>query len=162
MAKNLLVYATKGGNSKIVGEYIAQKLGFEIKEAKDLDENDLKSYDGFIFLASTHGDGQIQNKFDNKLELLNKTDFENRPVALVGVGNIARHSFDFCSGISAFLPVLKKAKLVGASNMDGYEITNSRAFVNGKFIGLVLNYPDDKKWQDRVDIWINEIKKYFN
>lgn len=162
MAKNLLVYATKGGNAKIVGEYIATKLGFDIKEAKVLNEDDLKSYSGFIFLASTHGDGQIQNKFDNKLELLNQTDFENRPVALVGIGNIARHAHDFCSGLASFLPVLKKAKLIGSTSPDGYEITNSRAFINGKFVGLVLNYPDDEKWQDRTDKWIEGVKNSFN
>ena len=34
--KKLLVYATKGGDTKVVSEYIASKLGFEIKEAKEL------------------------------------------------------------------------------------------------------------------------------
>ncbi len=66
--KKLLVYATKGGDTKVVSEYIASKLGFEIKEAKELNEEDLAAgTSAFIFAASTHGDGQIQSKFDDKL-----------------------------------------------------------------------------------------------
>ena len=64
--KKLLVYATKGGDTKVVSEYIASKLGFEIKEAKELNEEDLAGASAFIFAASTHGDGQIQAKFDDK------------------------------------------------------------------------------------------------
>ena len=76
--------------------------------------------------ASTHGDGQIQAKFDDKLELLNKTDFDGRKVALIGVGNVERHGSDFCSGMSAFLPVLKKADLIGAWAQRDMKLTFAR------------------------------------
>jgi len=49
--KKLLVYATKGGDTKIVSEYIASKLGFEIKEAKELNAEDLAG--ACLFLCSS-------------------------------------------------------------------------------------------------------------
>ena len=137
--KKLLVYATKGGDTKVVSEYIASKLGFEIKEAKELNEEDLASAGAFIFAASTHGDGQIQAKFDDRLELLNKTDLDGKKVALVGVGNVERHGSDFC---------------IGAWGAEGYKFQHSRAFVNGKFIGLTIDFKGDEHWQARADKWI--------
>jgi len=159
--KKLLVYATKGGDTKVVSEYIASKLGFEIKEAKELGEEDLAGAGAFIFAASTHGDGQIQAKFDDKLELLNKTDLDGRKVALVGVGNVERHGSDFCSGMSAFLPVLKKARLIGAWGAEGYKFQHSRAFVNGKFVGLTIDFKGDEHWQARADKWIAAVEGEF-
>ena len=159
--KKLLVYATKGGDTKVVSEYIASKLGFEIKEAKELNEEDLAGAGAFIFAASTHGDGQIQAKFDDKLELLNKTDFDGRKVALVGVGNVERHGSDFCSGMSAFLPVLKKADIIGAWGAEGYKFKHSRAFINGKFVGLTIDFKGDEHWQARADKWIAAVKGKF-
>ncbi|WP_298052238.1 flavodoxin domain-containing protein [uncultured Campylobacter sp.] len=159
--KKLLVYATKGGDTKVVSEYIASKLGFEIKEAKELNEEDLAGASAFIFAASTHGDGQIQAKFDDKLELLNKTDFDGRKVALVGVGNVERHGNDFCSGMSAFLPVLKKADLIGAWGVEGYKFKHSRAFINGKFVGLTIDFKGDEHWQARADKWITAVGSEF-
>lgn len=71
MSKILVSYATKGGDTKEVAEFIADILKADVIEAKNLNENDLNSHDGFIFAASTHGDGQIFANFDDKLALLN-------------------------------------------------------------------------------------------
>ncbi|MDA3090768.1 flavodoxin domain-containing protein [Campylobacter sp. CS_ED2] len=160
MAK-LLVYATKGGDTKVVGEYIANKLGFEAKEAKDLTADDLANANALVLAVSTHGDGQIHAKFDDKLDLLNSTDLGGKKVALVGVGNQERHPDDFCSGLAAFLPVLKKANLVGLWGAEGYKFNYSRAFINGKFLGLTIDFKGDKEWQTRADKWISEFKNEF-
>ena len=94
-------------------------------------------------------------------ELLNKTDFDGRKVALIGVGNVERHGSDFCSGMSAFLPVLKKADLIGAWGAEGYKFKHSRAFINGKFVGLTIDFKGDEHWQARADKWIAAVKGEF-
>ena len=157
----LLVYATKSGDTKVVGEYIAAKLGFEVKDAKELSENDVKNASALILAVSTHGQGQIFANFEDKLSLLNEIDLGGKPVALVGVGNCERHGDDFCSGLSAFLPVLRNAKLVGATDPDGYKFSYSRAFVNGKLLGLTIDYKGDKDWQNRADKWVSVVAKEF-
>nr|WP_298101759.1 preQ(1) synthase [uncultured Campylobacter sp.] len=120
-----------------------------------------KSLKLYLFSFRNHGDGQIQAKFDDKLELLNKTDFDGRKVALIGVGNVERHGSDFCSGMSAFLPVLKKADLIGAWGAEGYKFKHSRAFINGKFVGLTIDFKGDEHWQARADKWIAAVKGEF-
>ena len=63
--KKLLVYATKGGNTKVVSEYIASKLGFEIKEAKELNEEDLALARLFLRLRRTATDRSRLNLTTN-------------------------------------------------------------------------------------------------
>ena len=157
----LLVYATKTGDTKVVAEYIASKLGFDIKDAKELNENDVQNASALIFAVSTHGQGQIFANFENKLEMLNGIDLAGKPVALVGIGNQERHGNDFCSGLSAFLPVLWNAKLVGLTEPDGYKFSYSRAFINGKLLGLTIDYKGDKDWQSRADKWVSVVAKEF-
>lgn len=63
MAKALIVYATRSGETKKIGELIAEGLRFslveaEVKEAKEIkSEKDLEGYDAVIFGSATyHGD----------------------------------------------------------------------------------------------------------
>lgn len=63
MARALIVYATRSGETKKIGELIAEGLRFslveaEVKEAKEIkSEKDLEGYDAVIFGSATyHGD----------------------------------------------------------------------------------------------------------
>lgn len=153
MSKILVTYATKFGATKEVAELIANEIGADVKDAKELNEQDLSLYEGFVFAASTHGDGRICENFEGKLDMIASSDMNGRKVALVGVGNVERHGDDFCSGMSEFLPVLKKANLIGAMGAEGYEFRHSRAFINGKFVGLTIDYKGDPEWKKRAQKW---------
>ncbi|MDA3077647.1 flavodoxin domain-containing protein [Campylobacter sp. JMF_06 NA1] len=157
----LLVYASKSGDTKAVAEYIAEKLGFKIMDAKEICQADIEEASALILAVSTHAQGQIFANFENKLELLNSIDLKGKPVGLVGVGNCERHGDDFCSGLSAFLPVLRNAKLVGLTDADGYNFSYSRAFVNGKFLGLTIDFKGDENWKNRADKWAMAVESEF-
>ena len=45
--------------------------------------------------------------------------------------------------------------------IDGYVFKNSLSLINGKFIGLAIDYKNDKDWQARADRWIESIKSEF-
>ena len=60
-----------------------------------------------------------------------------------------------------FLPLIRGAKLVGSTDIDGYVFKNSLSLINGKFIGLAIDYKNDKDWQARADRWIESIKSEF-
>jgi hypothetical protein len=49
----------------------------------------------------------------------------------------------------------------GAFLIDGYVFKNSLSLINGKFIGLAIDYKNDKDWQARADRWIESIKSEF-
>ena len=156
-----IVFGSNDGDAKVVAEYIASKIGCGVLNATDLTADFLDKNDKLIFVASTHKVGEVQKDFQAKLGLIGEADWTEKTLALVGLGNAAKHSDTFNSGLVDFLPVTKGAKLVGAFDNPGYAFDYSSAFINGKFIGLVLDYKNDPQWQAKTDGWLNGVKQYF-
>lgn len=161
MEKIGIFYGSSGGNTKEVSEFIAEKLGAEVTNIKDAKIEDFDKFTKFIFATSSYGFGELQDDWFEKIELLDEVDFKEKTVALVGVGGLARHADSFCSSLVDFLPRIKGANLVGQSDLDGYKIKKSSAFINGKFIGLCVDFKGDKNWQSRVEKWCESVKDNF-
>ncbi|WP_086229026.1 flavodoxin domain-containing protein [Campylobacter devanensis] len=161
MAKVGIVYGSNAGDTKVVAEYISQSFDSEVIDAKDLTIDFLTKYDKLIFAASTHGHGELQKDFKAKLDIIAEAEFIGKTLALVGVGGQVKHPTTFLDGLVEFLPLIRGAKLVGATDIDGYAFKNSLSFINGKFIGLAIDYKNDKDWQARADKWIESIKSEF-
>lgn len=161
MAKVGIVYGSNAGDTKVVAEYISQSFDSEVIDAKDLTIDFLTKYDKLIFAASTHGHGELQKDFKAKLDIIAEAEFIGKILALVGVGGQVKHPTTFLDGLVEFLPLIRGAKLVGATDIDGYAFKNSLSFINGKFIGLAIDYKNDKDWQARADKWIESIKSEF-
>ncbi|ARQ99127.1 flavodoxin [Campylobacter devanensis] len=161
MAKVGIVYGSNAGDTKVVAEYIGQGFDSEVIDAKDLTIDFLIKYDKLIFAASTHGHGELQKDFRAKLDIIAEAEFGGKTLALVGVGGQVKHPTTFLDGLVEFLPLIRGAKLVGATDIDGYVFKNSLSFINGKFIGLAIDYKNDKDWQARADKWIESIKSEF-
>ncbi|WP_086227049.1 flavodoxin domain-containing protein [Campylobacter devanensis] len=161
MAKVGIVYGSNAGDTKVVAEYISQSFDSEVIDAKDLTIDFLTKYDKLIFAASTHGHGELQKDFRAKLNIINEADFGGKTLALVGVGGQVKHPTTFLDGLVEFLPLIRGVKLVGATDIDGYAFKNSLSFINGKFIGLAIDYKNDKNWQARADKWVESIKSEF-
>lgn len=149
------------GAAKHAAEYIAGKLGADIINATQLEADFIASHEKLIFVASTHKKGELQEDFKNKLNVVEEADFSGKTLALVGLGGIANHADTFCDGLVEFLPHIRGAKLVGAYDDGGYAYKNSLAFINGKFVGLVLDVKADANWQARTDKWLETIKPEF-
>ncbi|MEE3704245.1 flavodoxin domain-containing protein [Campylobacter sp. CX2-8023-23] len=161
MAKIGIVYGSNAGDTKAVAEYIGKNFDSEIIDAKDLTLEFINQYDRLIFAASTHGHGELQKDFKAKLDLISEADFGGKTLALVGVGGTIKHPTTFLDGLIEFLPLIRGAKLVGATDIDGYVFKNSLSFINGKFIGLAIDYKNDENWQKRADKWVESIKSEF-
>jgi len=83
MANALVVYATRGGETKKIGELIAEGLRFSGKEATVVNvndigkETDLQGYDVLAFGSATyHGD--MMQKMKTMLFLAEKADLEGK------------------------------------------------------------------------------------
>jgi flavodoxin I len=160
-----IVYGSSGGNTESVAKLIQKKLGKEVDliNIAKITPNELNSYDGLIVGTSTYYDGKLQDDweaFDKEtLELKGKT------VALFGVGNQKRHSTTFNDGIGILYELFatKGAKIVGDKNStDRYTFETSKAVVDGKFIGLIIDKEvDGDLIEDNVAKWINLIKNKF-
>lgn len=156
-----IVFGSNDGDSQTVAQHIAQRLNATLLNATDLTDDFLTKHNKLIFVASTHKVGEVQRDFQAKLDLIADANWTEKTLALVGLGNAAKHPDTFVSGLVDFLPVVKGAKLVGSFANPNYNFDYSAAFINGKFIGLALDYKNDTQWQTKTEAWIDEIKQYF-
>lgn len=154
-----IFYASKNGATKEVANLIKTELGAEIFCIKDVkNTHEFEKFETLIFASSNYGFGQLNDDWLEKIDLLNGVNFDNKKVALVGVGNQERHPKSFCSNLVDFLPKIKAAKKIGMSEKNGYEFDESAAFINGKFIGLCVDFKGDLHWQNRVKSWCENLK----
>ncbi|HDX8144246.1 TPA: flavodoxin domain-containing protein [Campylobacter fetus] len=161
MSKIGVIYGSNQGDTKEVAEYIASKFDSEIINATDLTADFFTKFDKFIFAASTHGHGELQKDFKAKLGLVAEADFNGKTIALVGIGGQVKHGSTFLDGLVEFLPLIRGAKLVGSSQVDGYKFSHSLSFINGKFIGASIDFKNDPNWKARADKWVDSVKNEF-
>ncbi|PSM52735.1 flavodoxin [Campylobacter blaseri] len=161
MEKIAIFFGSSSGNTKEVSEFIAKKLDADIFDIKDAKVADFDKYTKFILATSSYGFGDLQDDWFENLELLDEINFKEKTVALVGIGGLARHADSFCSALVDFLPKIKGVNFIGQTELDGYEIKKSSAFINGKFIGLCVDFKGDKNWQTRVEKWCKSVKESF-
>ena len=83
MAKVLIVYTTRAGETKAIGELIAEGIRFTgneavLKDAKDIKkETDLQGYDAYVFGSATYN-GEMLPKMKTLLFLTEKAGLENK------------------------------------------------------------------------------------
>jgi flavodoxin I len=156
------------GSTKGATQGVAELIKSNFKEADLINvakttPDELNGYDGLIIGTSTYYDGQLQDDwetFDKEALKL-----EGKKVALFGVGNQKRHSSTFNDGVGILheLFIKKGAKIVGDKNLsDKYVFESSKAVVDGKFVGLVIDREvEGDLLEDSVAKWVNYIKSSF-
>ena len=108
MAKALVVYSTRTGDTKKIGELIAEGLRFSmidvtLKDAKEIKkEKDLDGYDVYLFGSSTYH-GEMMNGMKTLLFLAEKADLKGRIGGAFGAfgwsGEAAERIFDTMKNI---------------------------------------------------------------
>jgi len=83
MAKTLVVYATRGGETKSIASLIAEGIRFTGAEAKCINiteikkEADLEGYDGYVFGSATYH-GEMMQAMKTMLFLSEKVNLEGK------------------------------------------------------------------------------------
>lgn len=83
MAKVLIVYATRGGETKAIAALIAEGIRFTGAEAKCVNvidikkESDLEGYDGYVFGSATYH-GEMMQAMKTMLFLAEKVNLEGK------------------------------------------------------------------------------------
>ncbi len=133
-----------------------------IGEVKDLSL--LLKYDCLILGTSTWNIGQLQDDWDIAFPKLDALDFSNKQVALFGIGDQYGYPDNFIDavGILGNKLIERGAEIVGCWDVDGYEVAESIALVNDKFMGLAI---DDTRQPEltkpRLQQWIKQIMSEF-
>ena len=122
----------------------------------------INEFDKLILGGSTWGDGELNDDWEDVWGNFCKLDLANKTIALFGLGDQESYSDEFCSAMGIIYEQIVKsgAKIVGFTSTEGYYHDGSKAQINDKFVGLVIDEDNQSDLTDeRIKMWVNEIKE---
>ncbi len=172
MGKTAIFYGPTKGRTARVAEKLHKMLGQDRVDIYPIDSvtiNTITNYDNMVFGVSTLGaerwDGSGDaNQWGKVLPLIKNTNFDGKKVALFGLGDHITYAARFVDAMGEMAEILKKqsAEIVGHVSAEGYTFTESKAFVNGMFVGLPLDEDfESDKTDERLLNWAGQLRKTF-
>ena len=157
-----IFYASSTGNTSDVADQISEYLGgIETFDIASDGVDKMNEFDKLIIGASTWGEGELQDDWDDAWDEFADLSFEGKTVALFGLGDQEDYSEVFVDAMGIIHDKVKEngAKIIGSWSTDGYDFDESKAIQNGEFVGLVLD--EDNQFdltKERVEKWCEQIK----
>ncbi len=168
MAKIGIFYGSTTGNTEKVADLIRQAFGNENADVYNVDVTelaDIEKYSYLIFGVSTWGVSDLQDDFEDFMEILDQVDFKGKKVALFGLGDQSTYSDSFVDAMGLLFDRLKKKKvnIVGFVSRKGYSFTASMALVKDQLAGLAIDEEFESHLTgQRVADWVEILKKDFS
>lgn len=168
MKKTGIFYGSSSGDTEYVAEQVQKMLGGE--EYADVynivmaNKKDIEKYDNLIFGTSTWREAGLQYDWDFYRNILEETDFSGKKVALFGLGDQVNYPYNFVDAIHVLYKIVKNnnGEIVGGVSPDGYHFKKSKAFIDGKFVGLPIDEDNQyDKTVGRVRKWCETLKNQF-
>ena len=167
MEKVGIFYGSDMGNTEAVAKQIQKEFGVdnaEVFNVSDAKTADIDQFSNLIFGASTQGIGDLQYEFEDFLPEIKAANFEGKIVAIFGLGDQDSYSDSFVDGIGEIYEALegKGCKIVGQVPTEGYEYDESKAVVDGDFLGLPLDEDNQSDLtNERIKNWVGKLKNEF-
>ncbi len=156
-----IFYASSTGNTEEVANKIGSKLdGFELIDIANDGVDKMNECDSIIIGVSTWGEGDLQDDWEDCLADVQEVDFTDKKVALFGLGDQDGYPDEFVDALGIMYEEVttKGATIVGKTSTDGYEYDESKAEIDGEFVGLVIDEDNQSELtDDRLESWCNEI-----
>ncbi|AXH15709.1 flavodoxin [Malaciobacter mytili] len=157
-----IFYASKSGHAKEV----ANKISFALDEIRVFDiavtgSEYINDYKHLVFGISTWNHGQMQQDWQKIWKDFSHIDFKGKKVAIFGLGDQKKYPDEFADAMRYVYDDLIShgATVVGFTSTKGYEFNSSKAVIDGKFVGLVLDEDNQSHLTDeRIKKWAEEIK----
>ena len=157
-----IFFASTTGNSQEIANKISTALNsIEVFDLAGTKIEKLNDYDKLILGGSTWGDGELNDDWEDVWANFCELDLSNKTIALFGLGDQESYSYEFCSALGIIYEQLlsSKAKIIGFTSTEGYYHDASKAQIDDKFIGLVLDEDNQSDLTDeRIENWVNIIK----
>ena len=168
MSKTGIFYSFNSKKTAKVAEKIIDEFGADFKivpvNAEELTEELFLSFNKLILGVPTWFDGELPNYWDEFIPALEDLDLKGKTIAIYGLGNQVEYPENFgdAVGIMAKIVQNRGAKLVGYTSTEGYTYESSKAEVEDKFCGLILDQETQPRLsKERISNWIAEIKTQF-
>lgn len=172
MAKVGIFFGTDTGNTRKFAKKIAAQLGEAVAD-KPVNINkasldDLLAYNVLILGSPTYGDGELPGlssgaqteSWEEFLPQLAGANFSGKTITLFGLGDQAGYADNFVDALGIIYDAFSccSAKFVGFTSIDGYEFNLSKAQIDDKFVGLVLDEDCQKELSEkRLNDWLSAI-----
>jgi flavodoxin I len=166
MTKIGLFFGSTTGNSENAAKRIKDEFGssaivdvFGIENAK---AEDIAKYEILILGTSTWGYGEPQDDWAGFESNLGRIDFKGKKVAFFGLGDQYGYADTFVDAMGMLCEIVKGrgAQIVGMTSTEGYSYDDSKAVLDGQFVGLALD--DDNQSDmtaDRIKQWVTQLKE---
>lgn len=172
MDKIAILFGPEGGNTEKAARMVARAFGenhAELIPVRNAQESDIMKYSAIVFGGPTVGthtwaDPNQKNDWDLFLTRLYKMDLKGKTCAVFGLGDQVSYSFKFVDdiGVIADQVLQSGGKLVGQVDPEGYSFDESKAFRNGKFLGLPLDEDNEPELTaTRIEKWVELLKTEF-
>lgn len=173
MSKIGIIFGTDTGTTRLIAKKLAKKLGDDLAakpvNINRIDVDQLLAYDALILGTPSYGDGEPPGRdtgvkdgsWADFLPRLAGRDLTGKTVALYGLGNQEKYPDRFAGALYWLYAPLRDAgaTIVGDWPVDGYSFNESKAVVDGRFVGLVVdNNTQAIQTDSRLDEWIANIK----
>lgn len=167
MQKIGIFYGSSTGNTEDAAKQMQLALGkdftqiFDVANAK---ASDIEQFDNIIFGSSTWGIGDLQDDFEEFMTEINSANLEGKKIAIFGFGDQETYADSFVDAIGQIYEAIinKGCEVVGKVSTDGYDYDDSRAEVDGQFVGLPLDAENQSDLtDDRIKNWVELLKKEF-
>ena len=173
MSKTAIFFSPVGGNVNSVADKLGEMIGnnkVDIIPVKEADPEAVNKYSQIILIGSTVGADHWSNEtivdewpeFFRKIEGLS---FEEKKVAIVGLGNSLLYPSHFVDGMAGIYDRVSKlnAKVVGFTEAKGYDFTDSESLNDdGVFCGLPIDEDNEPELTtERLEKWLLSLKPDF-
>ncbi len=172
MDKIGIIYGPSKGRTATVAQSLQTLIGKDRADLIPVDTASIETimkYDKLIFGVSTLGSEKWEtsgdaNQWGSVLPQIKKTDFKGKKVALFGLGDHITYATKFVDAMGEMAIVLKKqnAEIVGHVSPEDYTFTESKAFVDNRFVGLPIDEDNESdKTNERLIKWSRALTDIF-
>lgn len=168
MKKIGLFYGAGTAKTSIIAWKIQEAFGDNIVDIIPIEnawQKEFQSYDNIIAGTSTWFDGELPNYWDEILPELDTVNLKGKKVAIFGLGNQVDYPDNFVDGIGILAEQFTDsgAMLVGLTSAESYKFIRSRAFKNGKFLGLAIDVENQSDMtEERIIEWVKQLRTEFD
>lgn len=149
MKKIGIFYGSTTGTTQAIAHRLAKLLGVADSDVYDVSTVAPSVFDGYDVLvlgSSTWGSGDLQEDWYDFVDGVGALDLRGKTIAIFGCGDETM-SDTFCSAVGKLYEKFRPtgAEMIGAFDADGYTFDNSGAFIDGAYVGLLLdevNHPE--------------------
>jgi flavodoxin I len=168
-----IFYGPDKGSVSKAALLIAEELDIKetgLKLIKNCSGSSFTPYKNIIFGISTLGrtnwDSEHKDDdWDIFFTHIEEVNWDEKKIAIYGLGDSVNYPNHFVDAMGWLYEKLKKlnATVVGFCAPSPYQFNESKALINGKFIGLPLDEDNEpEKTPSRIKQWISTLKNEYN